>query len=42
MSLEKAKGLVKDPVYFGMLMLKDEKAKRMVWYQEQFTRQQIH
>ena len=42
MSLEKAKGLVKDPVYFGMLMLKDEKVKRMVWYQEQFTRQQIH
>lgn len=26
MSLEKAKGLVKDPVYFGMLMLKDEKS----------------
>ena len=24
MSIEKAKGLVKDPVYFGMLMLKDE------------------
>ena len=27
MSLEKAKGLVKDPVYFGMLMLKDEKSE---------------
>ena len=24
---EKAKGLVKDPVYFGMLMLKDEKSE---------------
>lgn len=27
MSIEKAKGLVKDPVYFGMLMLKDEKSE---------------